>query len=636
MNKNNSMAELKRVLSYKVILLIVINSIMGTGIFFLPALGVKYAGAASIISWAVISVIAIYIAMCFAELCSMYPTAGGTYEFCKHAYGRFPSFVIGWLTLIAGNITIAMLIVGAISYLLPFRNTFIVIFISAIFILLFNVVAYRGMKVSAVMLVTFAFITLLTLAGLIIPGLLTFNTSNFTPFFYHPKFLIFLAIFFIAETFFGWESPTFLAGEVKNGERIMPKAMVYGTIIIAIISLLFVVTSISAVGWGVLGESTSPVAEIAKVHYKSIGETIFRLLVYLAIIGSVADWVVSAPRLVLSMAKDRLFLPHLSEIHPKYHTPHKAIVFQAVVSIIFVFIGVGSYVTLLHLLVPILLVLYSLVLYSVIVLRKKKPNLKRYYKAPLGNIGPMIVVLFFISLLVVWFVLTKNAISILTLGISFLLIGLPVYFLLEMYYDPKAVRKTNNILAYLVLWTESISLPKKVRKEILSLLGNIKGKTILEFGCNVGTLTIRLAEEVGKKGRIYATDISERDIDIAKKRLEKEGHYHVTVLHDLEHHTRVHPSVPKINAVVSVGMLGYLQNTKKILKEINERLPMGAKICFLDYDKFFDIIPNIDWLSNDDKVKKIFRDCGFNVGIIRKQGFAWKYVFVYGVKFKDV
>jgi len=244
--------------------------------------------------------------------------------------------------------------------------------------------------------------------------------------------------------------------------------------------------------------------------------------------------------------------------------------------------------------------------------------------------------LFFISLLVVWFVLTKNAISIITLGISFLLIGLPVYFLLEMYYDPKAVRKTNNILAYLVLWTESIALPKKVRKEILSLLGTIKGKTVLEFGCNVGTLTMHLAEDVGKKGRIYATDISERDVDIAKKRLEKEGHYHVTVLHDLEHHTRVHPSIPKIDAVVSVGMLGYLQKTEKILKEINERLKVGAKIVFLDYDKFFDIIPNIDWLSNDDKVKKIFRDSGFNVGVIRKQGFAWKYVYVYGVKFKDV
>lgn len=630
------MTELKRVLSYKVILLIVINSIMGTGIFFLPALGAKYAGAASIFSWAILSVIAVYIAMCFGELCSMYPTAGGTYEFCKHAYGRFASFVIGWLTLIAGNITIAMLIVGAISYLLPFRNTFIIIFISAIFILLFNIVAYRGMKVSAVMLVTFAFITLGTLAALIFPGLTTFNSLNFTPLFHFPKFTIFLAIFFIAETFFGWESPTFLAGEVKDGEKIMPKAIVYGTIIIAVVSLIFVLTSINTLGWQALGDSASPIADIAKTHYKDLGEKIFRLLVYLAIIGSVAGWVVSAPRLILSMAKDRLFLPQLSKIHPKFHTPHKAIVFQAVLSIIFVFIGVGSYVTLLHLLVPILLILYSLVLLSVIILRKKKPELKRYYKAPFGNVGPIIVSLFFLSLLITWFVLTKNALNIITLGISFALVGLPLYFLLEMYYDPKALRKTSNLLAYLVLLTENISLPKKVRKEIISLLGDVKGKTILEFGCNVGTLTLHLAELVGKDGKIYATDISERHLDIAQKRLDKKGHSHVIVLHDEHHHKRIHPKVPKLHSVVSVGMLGYLQNTRKVLKEINNRLPVGAKVCFVDYDKFFDIIPNIEWLSDDKKIKKIFRDAGFNVGIVRKQGFAWKYIFIYGIKYKDI
>ena len=108
------MAELKRVLSYPVLLLIVINSILGTGIFFLPAMGAKIAGPASIISWLVLSVISIYMAMVFGELASMFPEAGGVYEFCKNAFGRFPSFLIGWLTLVGGNITIAMLMVGAI------------------------------------------------------------------------------------------------------------------------------------------------------------------------------------------------------------------------------------------------------------------------------------------------------------------------------------------------------------------------------------------------------------------------------------------------------------------------------------------------------------------------------------------
>jgi len=118
---NKSMGELKRELSFKAILLITINSIIGTGIFFLPSVGTKYAGPMSIISWIIMSVIAIYISMCFAELVSMFPKAGGVYEYSKQAYGRFTSFLIGWITLIAGNITIVMLVVGAIQYILPYN-----------------------------------------------------------------------------------------------------------------------------------------------------------------------------------------------------------------------------------------------------------------------------------------------------------------------------------------------------------------------------------------------------------------------------------------------------------------------------------------------------------------------------------
>ena len=90
------MGEFKQVLSYRVILLITINSIIGSGMFFLPAIGAKYAGPASLISWGILSATAIYTAIVFAELVSMFPKAGGIYEFCKQAYGSFVSFMVGW------------------------------------------------------------------------------------------------------------------------------------------------------------------------------------------------------------------------------------------------------------------------------------------------------------------------------------------------------------------------------------------------------------------------------------------------------------------------------------------------------------------------------------------------------------
>ncbi len=629
------MAELKKVLSYRVLLLIVINSIMGTGIYFLPAVGAKYSGPMSIISWFIMSVIAIYMAMCFGELVSMFPKAGGVYEYSKQAYGRFTSFLIGWITLIAGNVTIAMLIVGAIQYLLPYNLPVQKAVLSLFFIFLFNYIAFRGMKTSSFMLVTFSIITLTAVFSLIIPGFIKLQPTNFTPFFIFPMSSIFITLYFIQETFFGWESATFLAEETKDPEKVMPKALIIGTICIAVISLLFVVTSIGNIPWQTFSKSIAPLSDLGALYFGSIGRYIFTLWVYLAIIGAVACWIVSAPRLLLAMARDKLFLTQFSAIHHKYHTPHKAIMFQTIVTSLLVIMGLGAYRTLLLMLLPFVLVMYISVLFALVILRFKKPNLKRPFKAPFGIFGPILVILIMISLLITWVVVEHEALKLIMLAISLIGLGIPIYFLLELYYNPKAVRRTNNILAYFVLWTERFALPLSVRKEIIKLLGDIKGKTILEFGCSVGTLTMHLAEEVGPGGKVWATDISKREVMIAQKRAMKRGHNHVTVLHDFQHSTRVHPDVPDIHLVVSVGSLGYLQDVKKVLKEMNQRLKKGSKICFVDYDKFFDIIPNVAWLSSDEKIKEIFSESGFNVSIIRKQGFAWKYIYIYGVKVKN-
>ncbi|MBW2989826.1 amino acid permease [Candidatus Woesearchaeota archaeon] len=630
------MVELKKVLNFPVLLLIVINSIMGTGIYFLPAVGARYSGPMSIISWLIMSVIAIYISMCFAELVSMFPKAGGVYEYSKQAYGRFSSFMIGWITLIAGNLTIAMLVVGAIQYLLPYNLPVEKVIISLMFILAFNYVAYKGMKTSSFMLITFAVLTLAAAASLIIPGLVRMQPSNFRPFFVFPVSAVFITVYFIQETFFGWESATFLAEETKDPEKTMPKALIIGTICIAVLSLLFVISSLGNIHWQAFSGSAAPLSDLGAFHFGSLGRVVFTLWIYLAIIGAVASWVVSAPRLILAMARDRLFLTQFSEIHPKYHTPHHAIMIQAVLTSILVIAGVGAYRTLLLMLLPFILIMYVAVLLALVSLRFSKPRLRRPYKAPFGTVGPIIISFIMIALLFAWIVIEETAIKLLMLSLSVILLGVPFYLLLELYYNPKAVRKTNNILAYLVLWTEDVSLPKDIRKEMIHTLGDIKGRSILEFGCSVGTLTLPLAEAVGRKGKVYATDISERDIRIAAGRLKKKGHKHVRVIHDLNHHYRVHPDVPSVHAAVSTGTIGCIKNIGNVLAHMNRRMKKGSKVCFLDYDKFFDIIPNREWLSDDKKIKRIFKKAGFKVAIRRKQGFAWKYIFIFGEKVKSL
>ncbi|MAG38725.1 hypothetical protein CMO90_01425 [Candidatus Woesearchaeota archaeon] len=625
-------AELKSTLSFPVILLITINSIMGTGIFFLPALGAKIAGPASIISWVLLAIISIYIAMCFGELASMFPKSGGVYEFCKQAYGSFTSFIVGWMTLVAGNITIAMLIVGAVRYLNPAMPDIFKVIISLCFILAFNYMAFSGMETSAVMLVAFAIITLGSLFGLIIPGLSSVETSNLTPFFPFAFPTIFIAIFFIAETFFGWETATFLAEETKNPREVIPKALVYGTIIIAILCLLFVVTSLGVIPWQEFAVSEAPLTDLSFVHYGETGKNIFTILVYLSIIGSVAGWVVSAPRLILALAKDKLFLSQCARIHPKNKTPHIAILFQTILTSILVVVGAGSYETLLEILLPMVLIIYSLTLLSVVVLRFKKPYIERPFRLPFGKSGPIIIVLIMISLISYWLFHSEGAFHILKIGLSFIVFGIPIYFLLLFYYDPDAISRINNFFAYFNLLLENFLLPKSVRKHILLMFKDLEKKHVLDYGSGVGTLTLHLAEAVGPEGKVYATDLSKKNIKILEKRLKKKNYEHVHLIHDEHHVSRIHPDVECVDLIFSVGMLGYMQNIKRILSDMSDLLPDNGRVLFVEYVDFFRVLPNLDWLDSNERIESLFRSVGFSVRVIRKKGLLWNYVFVYGIK----
>ena len=629
------MAELKRVLGFWTVLSLSIISIMGTGLFFGAAIGSSYSGNASILAWIILSVIAVYISMYFAELTSMYPKAGGIYEFGKHAYNRFFSFLMGWSAWIVGNLTNTLMIVAAIDYLIPEPSHFwLKIGISVLFIVVLNLVAYFGIGASVFLLVVFAITSVSVLLSLIIPGLFQTNAVNYFPFFSFGAVSIFVTIFFIAESFFGWEGATYLAEETHEPEKTIPKAIVIGTIVVGILGISMAIVSLGIIPWKILATSDAPLSIVSERILGRSGMKAINIGIFVAIIGSAASGIITMPRLILALARDKLFIAQLSDIHEKFKTPYKAVIFQTIVSLL-VFGMAFRYKALLSLLLPMGFIIYFLVILSVLVLRSKEPNIKREFKVPFARVGSIVVMAFIAILVIAWVFYDKSAINTLKLGISLIFVGVPIYIMLEIYYNPDTIIKVNDALAYLTLLTERIILPKSVRNEVIELLGNIKGKKILEFGCSVGTLTMHLAEAVNPKGRVYATDLSKRDLLITKKRLIKKGHSHVIVVHDEHQINRVHPSIPHVDAIVSIGMMGYLQDVKKVLKEMRSLLPYGGKIVFVDYADFFKIIPNVAWLSNDKVIEKMFRDAGFSVFVTRKKGLFWNYVYVYGIKFHE-
>ena len=83
---------------------------------------------------------------------------------------------------------------------------------------------------------------------------------------------------------------------------------------------------------------------------------------------------------------------------------------------------------------------------------------------------------------------------------------------------------------------------------------------------------------------------------------------------------------------MSVGVLSYFQKPDLVLKHLSQKVKKGSRIVFMDYDKFFFIMPNVEWLSDDKKLMKWFTSAGFDVKIERKRGILWQHVFIHGVK----
>ena len=303
-------------LSSNVLLFILINSILGSSLFYLPSLGVKSSGPASIIAWVAVFLLAAGIMLYIAELLGMLPSSGGTYYFCRRAYSRSTAFMGGWLIWLAGNLGMALNIVAATEYFIPETSTsafWLRVIFSIIWIVALNYMAYRGIDAGASMLVAFGFFSILVVLVFIIPsfidfpalfssGIFTspFETARFSPFFTHAgNWGVFthllLSIFLIMEAFFGFEAITYMANEAQNKKE-LPKLLFKALAICAVLILLVIITSIATVSYTDYINNARPWAIQALNTLGTIGQQYVVFGMYLVIIGAAAAWPIASSR----------------------------------------------------------------------------------------------------------------------------------------------------------------------------------------------------------------------------------------------------------------------------------------------------------------------------------------------------
>jgi ubiquinone/menaquinone biosynthesis C-methylase UbiE len=288
--------------------------------------------------------------------------------------------------------------------------------------------------------------------------------------------------------------------------------------------------------------------------------------------------------------------------------------------------------------VPVSLLMYAMIVVLVPYFRWRRPELVRPYRAPMGSFLPVFVAAFFLIVLYIWLVhdpagsLASTVFAKLRWLLSFVFFSIPIYLTLTYFYDPDSLISTMSFFSRLNLWFENLFIPHRLRREMMEFFTNSRGRHVLEFGSGVGTLTVHLAEHVGHEGKVYAVDLSKSNIDIIQKRLNRLGHSHVELIHDPHLVNRIHPNVHNVDLIVSINNLGYIQDVKKVLREMNNILPNRGRIYFVEYVDLFYFLPNPKWLSDPEQVRRIFADAGFVVTVKVRRGLFWNYLYIYGIK----
>ena len=491
------------------------------------------------------------------------------------------------------------------------------------------------------MVLGFVAITVVMVIAIVAFGVPRIDPANYQPFALVETLPLLVAVLLLSESFFGWGAVTYMSEETKEPEKNIPRALMLGTLLVGLASMAVHVVAFGVVKWTGLIGSTAPLSLIFSRIFPPSLDIYLRVAIFLTLLGNTTGGMISLPRLLLALSRDRLFLTQFATIHPRFRTPYKAIIFQAVASIGLVLATMGRYEKMIRLVVPMSMLLYAATIICVPVLRRRHPAAVRPFRVPFGTIGPYLVTLFILVLIGVWVKVDTEAVPLLALGASIVMLGLPLYLLVELYYDQGMIASARDLTAHLSLWTEGLFFPKRIQKEMFVWLGDLRDRVVLEFGCGVGTLTLKLAEAVGPGGEVFATDISLNELKIVKRRLLHEmwrstdlTHGRVQVLHDPQHMEHVHPGVKYADAAVSFGVMSYIQDVPGVLHELSAVLPEGGKICFVEYVDFFRVLPNPEWLSDNRKIEEMFRSNGFSVRVARKRSFLWNYVYLYGIKSK--
>ena len=413
----NKPGGLAKVLGPFDLILMGIGAIVGTGIFVLTGTGAVTAGPALTLSFVVAAIACGFAALCYAEFASSVPVAGSIYTYTYATLGELAAWMIGWDLLLEYGLASAAVSVGWSGYFqsliagfgyqlpvaltaapgaLPGVTTFINLPALIIMLVLTTMLGW-GIRESARMNNVMVAIKVGVVLLFIVVGARHVQPANWQPFMPYGINGTLSAAALVFFAFIGFDAVTSAAEEVKRPERDLPIGIIGS---LAVCTILYVV--VSAIMTGIV-----PYKEFEGVDHpvtlalKYAGENWVAGFVDLgAILGMTTVILVMAygqTRIIYAMSRDGLLPKKLSTVHPKYQTPFFA------TWMVGLFFGVVAAFVPLNILTELInigtLAAFSLVSIAVVIMRKKRPDLKRTFRVPFVPLIPALAVIFCVMLM---------------------------------------------------------------------------------------------------------------------------------------------------------------------------------------------------------------------------------------------
>jgi basic amino acid/polyamine antiporter, APA family len=432
----NSPNQLKRQIGLRTATALVVGEVIAVGIFLTPAGMAKSLGSPLwlLVVWLAMGAMALCGALCYGELAARYPEAGGGYVYLREAYGRPVAFLYGWMALLVMDPGLtAALAVGLATYV-GYSLNLSLIMIKAVAIgsiLILASINIGGVRLGGGVL---SWLTILKLGLLMFLLLWGFgfrlgSWSNFTPFVAqraHSTPLLFglagatVAGFF---SFGGWWDVTKVASEVRDPARTLPRALIYGVVIVTLVYILTSAVFLYLVPLETISSSETFAAQAGAVLFGRAGAQVFSAIVVVMVLGSLAALIMSAPRVYFAMARDGLFISAAAAIHPRFGTPARAIALQALLASLLVVLG--SFNQIVSYFVFVVVIFIALTVAALFLLRRNSAQIPGYL-TPGYPITPAVFLLLVVVLL---FLLASNNPKQAFVGAGVVALGIPVYYL---------------------------------------------------------------------------------------------------------------------------------------------------------------------------------------------------------------